>query len=353
MNYNNPTELNQLFDLVKLMLKERGQAGICNLLKDADISIVDTVDTTWFGGDIVYTVQIEVEVKTYSSYSKSQIELFESNISACLNEITKVDESSSFKTKIIPSFATGPSTNIEGVVPNELNEIRQHIDAIRSIMVSVATGGERIQTVNERYQNLNDTVKSTCAKIGIPYSNPFVSLWDWYGKWKADFPTYQERREYIRDLFSPILASVENYKPNNVEILVQLDDWTRIKRTITKIKSDSTSAVNEEDFQTVGLLCREVLISLAQAVYNPDLHGETDEDGTTIGKADAVRMIANYFNVKLKGKQMKELRDYAKATNAIANQLTHKRTALRTDMLLAMSSTIALINFIGILEDKI
>lgn len=42
-----------------------------------------------------------------------------------------------------------------------------------------------------------------------------------------------------------------------------------------------------------------------------------------------------------------------KNTNKLANLLTHKRDASRKDMLLAVSATIALINFVGILEDKV
>ena len=137
-----------------------------------------------------------------------------------------------------------------------------------------------------------------------------------------------------------------------METFVELNDWERIARTITKIKRDSNSAKNEEDFQAIGLLCRDVIISLAQAVYNPSIHGETDDNGTRIGSSDAVRMLGNYIEYALKGSHNKELRIYAKTTNDLANQLTHKRSATKKDMLLTMSSTIALINFIGIIEDK-
>ena len=92
---------------------------------------------------------------------------------------------------------------------------------------------------------------------------------------------------------------------------------------------------------------------MAQAVYNPDLHGTRDEKGTEIGKTDAVRMIGSYINVRLAGSSNEELRVYAKATNKLANLLTHKRDAEKQDMLLSVSATIALINFIGILENKI
>ena len=133
---------------------------------------------------------------------------------------------------------------------------------------------------------------------------------------------------------------------------MQLDEWERLNRTIIKIKKDSMSARNEEDFQGVGLLCREAIISLAQAVYDPIIHGQLDETGVNIGKTDAVRMISNYLSVKLSGNTHEEMRAYAKTTNKLANMLTHKRTASKRDMMLVTSATISLINFIGILEDK-
>lgn len=148
------------------------------------------------------------------------------------------------------------------------------------------------------------------------------------------------------------LTDCDEVGPQSMDAFVELNDWERIKRTVAKIKRDSNIAQNEEDFQTIGLLCRDVIISLAQAVYNPLIHGDTDEKGTQIGSSDAVRMLENYINFSLKGRHNKELRTYAKAVNDLANQLTHKRSATKKDMLLTRSATIALINFIGIIEDK-
>ena len=144
----------------------------------------------------------------------------------------------------------------------------------------------------------------------------------------------------------------DTQRATDVEPIVQLDEWERLNRTIIKIKKDSMSARNEEDFQGVGLLCRETIISLAQAVYDPIIHGQFDETGVNIGKTDAVRMISNYLSVKLSGNSHEEMRAYAKTTNKLANMLTHKRTASKRDMMLVTSATISLINFIGILEDK-
>ena len=63
-------------------------------------------------------------------------------------------------------------------------------------------------------------------------------------------------------------------------------------------------------------------------------------------------MLGNYISYTLSGSQNDELRVYAKSTNKLANSLTHKRTATKRDMSLCTSATIALINFIGILEGK-
>lgn len=352
MNYENPAEFSKFIDLVKLMLKERGEDDICNLLCDANIQVANIDDNTWFNGFIEYTIEVKVAVKKYSSYNKFQIELFERQISDCLTEITKVDGSSKFITKIVPSLIKEKET-VEEIVPPEYKDLRQNLDTIRNIMVSVATGGERIQTVNDRYQTIHGDVKSMCKKMGIPYNNTFDSLWDWYGKWKVDFPSYQERREFIRELFSPTLTGLDNYRKSDVDVLVQLDDWEKINRMIGKIRSNSLTANDIEDFQSIGVLCREVLVSLGQLVYDPVLHGEEDETGTKIGKADAERMFIAYFKFKLSGKHNKELRDYVKGVKGIANQLTHKDTSTRKDMLLAVSSILSLVNFIGILEDKI
>lgn len=138
----------------------------------------------------------------------------------------------------------------------------------------------------------------------------------------------------------------------SVETLVRIDDWDRINRTLAKIKKDSVVAKNEEDYQSIGFLCRELLISLAQVVYKPDLHGKVDDKGIIIGETDANRMLNNYIAVKLNGGSNEELRSFAKNANKLANRLTHERSATKKDMMLTISATIAVINLIGVLEEK-
>lgn len=56
------------------------------------------------------------------------------------------------------------------------------------------------------------------------------------------------------------------------DIKVNLTDWEIIKRGIMEINKREKQAENEEQFQAVGILCRELIISLAQTVYNSELN---------------------------------------------------------------------------------
>ena len=351
--YEIESNFTSVFSTALALIKAMGHNDVYQLLSNSKPSVAVTNYDNWNGGTYGYTVNIGLSVKQYSSYTSAEINNMQKIVSDALNEAIKGDGNNYFNAEITPSLS---KDDIDWDIVGGLNgkaKLKQNIETIKNIMVSVATGGNRIQDEETRYKSIHNQIQTDCKNLNIPYNNGFTSLWDWYGKWKADFPTYKERRIYVKDIFEQTLAYFEESDKQEVtDTFVELDDWDKIKRTVKKIKIDSLSAVNEEDFQTIGLLCRDVIISLAQAVYDPIIHGDTHEDGTKIGNADAVRMIGNYVNYTLGGSSNKELKGYAKTTNALANQLTHKRTATKKDMLLAVSSTIALINFIGIIEEK-
>lgn len=351
--YEIPSNFSPVWNIALALLKQRGYVETCNLLSSARISVVNTDFDNWNGGTYGYTVYISLSVKQYTSISSEQIADIERKISDALNESIKGSHKDYFNAQIIPLLSKEDiDWNAIGGLTGKI-QLKQNIDTMMNIMVSVATGGNRIQDEDERYKKLQAQIVRDCQKLNLTYNNIFPSLWDWYGKWSTSFPKYQERRVFIRELFAPTIAYFEeNENVNDIEPFVQLDDWERIKRTIIKIKKEGNVAQNEEDFQTVGLLCRDVIISLAQAVYIPWIHGENDENGNKIGCDDAVKMIGNYLNKELSGSSNEELRAYAKNTNKLANRLTHERNATKKDMLLCVSSTVALINFIGIIEGK-
>lgn len=343
-----------LYRTTLALIEGRGHNDVIKIVNNATISVVNTEFDNWNGGIYGYTVYLNLAVKVYSSISHEKISEFEKIISDTLNETIKGDEYNSFHVQISPLFCKADTNWSVIGGANEKTALKQNIETIGNIMASVATGGARIQDEDIRYKKLNSQIKNSLSKLKIEYNNHFESLWDWYGKWKSDFKTYQERRVFISEMLAPTLSFFEYNDDviDNNDTLVKLDEWDRIRRTVVKIKRDSQVAKEEEDFQGIGLLCREVVISLALEVYNPLVHGITDDKGVEIGKADAVRMLSNYINQTLPGGSNEELRAYAKNTNKLANLLTHKRTATKRDMLLITSATLALINFIGIIDEK-
>lgn len=337
------------------LMRSRKQETFCELILKAEVNVLNTDYDNWNGGTYGYTVFLDLPVKVYASMQKDGIEEAEKVIGETLNEVTKGDDNHYFGVQIAPRFTTSDiDWSIIGGESGKM-QLKADIEAVKDLMIAVSTGGPRIQEVDARYKSINGSVHQRCKQLNIKYNNNFVGLWDWYGKWSSELPTYQSRRLFINELFAPTLTAFEENGANTgiAVPIVELNGWDRINRTVVKIKQDSVTARIEEDYQQIGLLCREVIISLSQAVYQPEVHGAIDEEGKMIGKTDANRMISNYLTYKLAGSSNQELRTYAKNTNKLANMLTHKRDASRKDMLMAVSATIALINFIGILEDKV
>ena len=131
---------------------------------------------------------------------------------------------------------------------------------------------------------------------------------------------------------------------------VEPTGWKRIDRGIFTVKEQLANASSEEEFQTIGLLCREVLISLAQAVYNPAIHGSIDE--TTPSETDAYRMLAAYIAQEMSGGENEAARRFTKSLLVFANALQHKRTAEYRDAALCVEASTSLVNAIAIISGR-
>ena len=161
-------------------------------------------------------------------------------------------------------------------------------------------------------------------------------------------PKYRERRDYLIELFKEVLGQLENHS-NTQELAIELTGWERIERSVGEIRLRLGDAQNAEQFQAIGLICRETIISLTQEVYDKENHPSLD--GVVPYETDAKRMLYAYFAIKLPGEENEGIRRYARATNSLANELTHKRTATLKLAKLCSSSCINLVNLIRILEE--
>jgi hypothetical protein len=109
-------------------------------------------------------------------------------------------------------------------------------------------------------------------------------------------------------------------------------------------------ASNEEQFQTVGLVGREALISLAQAVYDPAKHPSL-ETGVVISDTDAKRMLESYIAVEL-ASESQEARAHVRSALALALKLQHSRTATFRLAAMCAEATTAVINLIAIISGQ-
>lgn len=124
--------------------------------------------------------------------------------------------------------------------------------------------------------------------------------------------------------------------------------WTRVDRTLGEVRRRLEESSTEEQFQAVGQLCGDCMISLAQAVYDPIRHPA--QDGVEPSATDAKRMLDDYLAVELSGSSNASLRRQAKAALDLANDLKHHRTATSRQAAMCFEATVSMVNLILIIS---
>lgn len=224
----------------------------------------------------------------------------------------------------------------------------------REMTIDVSEGRQRIQDVDDYYGARQARVVEACAAAGIPYSNPHEGLWDFFHFWKAENMTaWADRRDYVRKLFAgPVAAAVGRvYKPSPVAER-EPTGWERVNRSLAKARLQLNTAAVEEERQAIGLVCREVLISLGQAVYDADLHGAEDDGGKKIGPSDARRQLWQWLHYEMPGSDNKEIRAHIKSSIDLALSLQHKRTATRQMAALCLEATSSAVAVVAIIAGR-
>ena len=230
--------------------------------------------------------------------------------------------------------------------PQLVAKIRQMTD----LMIAVGTGGPRIADVNDEYRQIRDDVQRDLAARGRALTIPFVDLWEWYGRFSGgDFPTWRSRRQFVGELLKSQFEELERAQSSSMP-LPEPTGWERVDRAIGTAREQLAEACAEEHFQSIGLLCREILISLGQSVFDSALHPTTD--GVEASKTDAKRMLEAYLSSSLPGAHNKVARQHARSAFDLANELQHRRTANFREAALCMEATSAVVNVIAIVSGR-
>lgn len=336
-------------------LHDGGDEEAASILRSVHVESCETVDH-WMDGPVrLEGLRIEVSCPRPACDILNQSgNPFANSISNALRAVIPSD----FYIKGIHArYAPGSSSVPEPTVPaaesrEQVEEIVKEIDAQKSLMIAVATGGPRVNSVNEQFKERRACLLTMFDRLKMKDPNPYNDLWQWYGKWSAGtLPSYQSRRNYVTDLYQPTIDALHLARERS--LLAQPEEptgWVRVDRVIDKIYARLEEGKDEEDFQAVGLMCREAIISLAQAVYDPSIHGSID--GVVPSETDAKRMLESYVAAEIPGESNKVQRQLARATFDLSLELQHKRTATFRRAALCAEATRSVVTSIAIMAGR-
>lgn len=126
--------------------------------------------------------------------------------------------------------------------------------------------------------------------------------------------------------------------------------WEDINSGIRKLLEDSSNAYDRLCYNQVGVLCRELCISLGKKVYKKEMNNR--EDGEDVGSCDAKGMLSSYIDYMLKGKSNSELRIYANSAIKLADHLTHIKSEDKMNMDALVTAIVALVSVISIIYNE-
>lgn len=231
------------------------------------------------------------------------------------------------------------------------DQLVSEIEAQRGLMAAVATGGPKIQDVNDQYRERRDRITQELKRRNLADPNPHGDLWAWYGRWSAgDLGSWASRRAHLSEMYQPLIDQIRTSASSVTRIFEEPTGWSRVDRGVYEIRRRLEQAEVEEHFQAVGLLCREVLISVAQVVYDSQRH--STEDGTQPSETDAKRMLDAYIATELSGYPNEGARRHAKAALSLANDLQHHRTATYRQAALCAEATTSVVNLVAIISGR-
>ncbi len=344
-------EIKKLITAVITIFDKSNDKKISELLRFASINTEATGYDNWNGGTDYYTVYINVSLPIFVSIEDKIVD-YEKIILDKLQFLTRDEQQERIADVVIKPIMRNVIDWT--LVTDKANKqgLLDSIESVKNIMICVATGKERIESINNDYKNKYQIINGVLGKLDLENPNSFKDLWQWYSKWSCgDLPTYQSRRNYITGLYEELIDIIENSEEHQtINQPYEITGWNRIDRSILEMRKRIKEAVNEEQFQAIGLLARETIISLAQQVFDKDRHKTTDE--VKPSETDANRMLEAYINTEISGGANEVLRRYTKSALALANYVTHKRTANIDDASICLISVISLVNIIKVVDNE-
>ena len=225
--------------------------------------------------------------------------------------------------------------------PDPLTQLRSDVEREMDVMTAVATGGPRIQDADAEYRKRRSRIRRLTDQFGLEDPNPHPDLWAWYGKWSRDLGTYAERRSYVRRLFAPLLQRIDDLQSDSLGsglAETEVTGWDAVDGQVAQLRIRLASCATSEDAQAVGLLCRDIMISLANAAYDEDEHGAVG-----VGAVERLNAVVGYLAA---GTANERLRRLLKSTIDYANTVQHRRECSPAEAGIVAEATVAAVNLV-------
>ena len=344
----NLLEVKKITSSIIRYFEQENNYALVELLKSSYPSSEQIDYDNWNGGTYIYAFTYEVEIELFRKH-RALLETYEQEICDVAQLFVRAPDCEHLaRVYIRPVCRQYLNWNDlpQGVSRQAIIDL---IERIKTMMISVSTGGPRIQEVNTKYLAAYKTLDEHFTVLGLENPNPYKDLWEWYGRWsQPDLKTYASRRAFIPQLYEQTVDEINKSQEEFTGDVYEPTGWDRVDRAIYEMKKRISIADTEEKFQAIGMLGRETLITTAQQVFNRDVH--KTEDGVDPSDTDAKRMLDAYFMYVLSGSSNERYRRFAKSAVDLANHLTHDRMAEKSDAEMCITAVTAVISLVRALS---
>jgi hypothetical protein len=227
------------------------------------------------------------------------------------------------------------------------------IDAVVDVLVAVATGKRQIESASDPYAASAAELDAALAALDIENPNPFYDLWEWHRKWSSDLPGYADRRAFVASLFRPTREELRTLsRPSLASGVSGTTPWVRINAQLEQLRQRYRVAKTADDYQAIGHLCRETLVTLGREAFDPSSHLPAGE--VPPGTHDAKKRLALIFQTLLPDGRDAHVRAIAAHALDEANAVQHRPTATKTEAAIAADATILTVSLANtLLSDQI
>lgn len=167
----------------------------------------------------------------------------------------------------------------------------------------------------------------------------------------AHYFSTDEVYSFHMGLMNRMFVKQDEYMPENFVKAISLDGeiapvlFRKLKNVATAIES----ATEIEDFQAIGVQCREILIELGNSIYQKEMAGDEEQPQESNFKKKAELFISFY----LSGSENKDYRNYIKKITEATWDYTCKITHTQNSTYYEVSTCITLVTSLVSLYENI